>query len=80
MNRFVSQGSRLHDYSHPTSGFNRAERIKITVPLEMPALALVDLADQPFVRLWRRRYGIWFEIAGKKRHPVLVEHLKKEPV
>ena len=45
VNRFVSQGSRLLHYGHPATRFNRAERIKVTVPLEMPAFALADLFD-----------------------------------
>src|SRR6266542_3009780 len=45
MNRFVSQGPRLLHHGHPTAGFNRAERVKITVPLEMSALALADFFD-----------------------------------
>ena len=80
MNRFVSQGPRLLHYGHPTARFNRAERIEIALSLEMPAPALVDLFDQSFICLRRRRYGIWLEIAGKERHAVLIEDLKNKPV
>src|SRR5215470_7314971 len=51
MNRFVSEGPRLLHYSHPAAGFDRAERVKIAVTLEMSALALADLLDQSFVCL-----------------------------
>ena len=45
MNRFVGQAFRLFDYGDPTGRFDRAERIKIAMPLEMPALALADLFE-----------------------------------
>src|SRR5262249_40591945 len=49
MNRSVSQHPRLLHYGDPTGRFNWAERIKITMPLEMPALALANFCDQSFV-------------------------------
>ena len=80
MNRFVSQGPGLLHYGHPTARFNGAERIEIAMPLEMPAFALADLFDQSFICLRCRGYGIWLEIAGKKRHAVLIEYLKNKAI
>src|SRR5438067_345637 len=80
MNRFVSQGPRLLYYSHPTARINRAERIEIALSLEMPAPALANLFDQSFICLRCRGYGIWLEIAGKKRHAVLIEYLKNKAI
>src|SRR5438445_13828018 len=80
MYRFVSQGPGLLHYGHPTARFNRAERIEIAMSLEMPAFALADLFYQSFICLRCRGYGIWLEIAGKKRHAVLIEYLKNKAI
>src|SRR5262245_14614825 len=69
MNRLVSQCSRLLHYSHPAAGFNRAERVKVTVSLEVSAFALVDLFDQSLVCLRRGRYGIGLKSLAKSATP-----------
>ena len=79
MNGLVGETFRLHNYRDPTGRFDGAERIKIAVPLEVPALALADLIDQnpPF---GRSRFGVRLKISGKKRGAVLIEHLEKKPI
>src|SRR4029453_6048402 len=66
VNRFIGQASRLLDYGDPTGRFDRAEGIKISLPLEMPALALPDLFEQN-PALGGMGVGIGLEITVESR-------------
>src|ERR1051325_10505224 len=54
---FFSKGS-AGEVRSPTRRFNRTEGIKVSAPLEMPALALANLFHQSFIGLRLRRCGI----------------------